>query len=69
MDAVLFRDRYPADDGLEPSLDTYDETYRAYLAQRGADPIAWTRRMSDLHAAPRRAELAAYYTAKGARLD
>jgi FMN reductase (NADPH) len=69
LEAVLFRDRYPDDEAVLARLDAYDATYRAYLADRGAPARAWTERMVELHAAPRRAYLAAFYAAKGARLD
>jgi len=71
--AVLMHDRYHDDKTIRVYAAEYDDTYRRYLAARGApaDQIdaAWDRRMASLHSAPRRTGLAAFYTGKGARLD
>ncbi|QKK10154.1 MAG: NADPH-dependent oxidoreductase [Planctomycetota bacterium] len=72
LDAVLMHDRYD-DDAVRRAVGEYDQTYRDYLRARNApEPQvqqAWAARMADYHAAPRRPDLAAYYTSKGARLD
>jgi FMN reductase (NADPH) len=68
IEAVLFEDRYPADDAMRSLMDAYDEMYSAYLRKRGAEPGAWSSAMSRMHREPRRGDLAAYYASKGAVL-
>lgn len=68
LDAVLFDDRYPADADMLERMSAYDETYRTYLAERGAEPAAWSERMAAKFSQPERTNLAAYYTSKGADL-
>jgi nitroreductase len=72
-DAVLMHDRYHDDDITRAHMRDYDTAYRQYLTDRSASPdqvaAAWAPRMGELFAAPRRTGLAAYYAAKGARLD
>jgi hypothetical protein len=46
----------------------YDEAYRTYLEQRGAEPQAWTASTAGKFARPRRGEIGAYYREKGADL-
>ena len=70
VEAVLFEDRYPDDDKLLNIMSEYDEQYCQYLKQRGAKTIeGWSERMAKKFAKPERADLAAYYRGKGARLD
>jgi len=72
LEAVLMQDRYD-DDAVRRAVGEYDQTYRAYLQDRGAPQAqidqAWAARMAEYHASPRRPGLAAFYASKGARLD
>ena len=69
LDAILLENAYPDDNTMNETLDRYDETYRSYLADRGADPRGWSEAMARKFAARERTGLADYYAAKGARLD
>ena len=73
VDAVLCEDAYPDDQTVLQSIDAYDETYRAFLRQRGvaADKIArgWSGVMSEKFATPRRTGVGPYYLSKGADLS
>ncbi len=68
VDAVLFDDTYPDDGSLMGALEGYDETYRAYLAQRGAEPAGWTDAMVDKHRRTIRPDAGAFYASQGATL-
>ncbi len=67
--AVWMKDRYAEEAPLQAELEAYDETYRAYRRERGAEPSSWTEAMAKAHRTPSRASLASYYASKGARLD
>lgn len=73
IEAVLMHDRYHSDDTIREHLHAYDETYREYLRARGAPEHqtaqAWTERMANYHASPRREGVATYFASKGAGLD
>jgi len=70
VEAVLFEDRYPSDDEVLKVMAEYDDSYRTYLADRGAKSIeGWSERMAKKYAKPARTDLGAYYKSKGAGLD
>jgi FMN reductase (NADPH) len=68
VEAVLFEDGYPTDEQMLELVDSYDETYMAYLKHRGAEPRSWSAAMTRMHSEPRRTDLATYFAAKGADL-
>lgn len=67
--AVLFDDAYPSDDAMRDLMAEYDARYERYLMERGATPRSWSDVMARKFAEPRRADLAEYYTRKGADLS
>lgn len=67
--SVLLRDRYPDDATMRNHLADYDRQYADYLATRGTEARGWTAGIVPMFAKVKRAGLAAYYKAKGARLD
>ena len=69
VDAVLFDDRYPADDTLLERLAEYDATYADYLEARGTEAKKWSDIMGAKYQVPTRTNLAEFYASKGARLD
>lgn len=68
IDAVLFDDRYPADDEMLARVIEYDQTHRGYTQARGSAPKAWSDLMNGKYAAAQRVAVAAYYEGKGATL-
>ena len=73
VDAILFEGAYPSDERVLSGADAYDETYRAYLRQRGARPAqverSWSGAMVAKFEHVSRPGLGAYYAGKGAKLD
>ena len=71
--SVLCLNAYPCDDAVLGAIDTYDNTYRDYLRQRGApdDKIkaAWSGVMVNKFSSPRREDVGPYYESKGAVLS
>lgn len=67
--AVLFDDGYPDADTLLASIDDYDEAYRHYLADRGAEPRGWSESMIVKMAHARRVDVGPFYRSQGANLD
>ncbi|MFZ4579347.1 MAG: nitroreductase family protein [Myxococcota bacterium] len=67
--SVLLRDRYPDDATIRNHLAAYDQQYTDYLAARDTEAHGWTAGIVPMFAKVKRAGLAAYYKAKGARLD
>lgn len=69
VDAVLFDDRYPADDTLLASIHRFDQAMNGYYAARGLPGRDWSRGILRKFSRPLREHLADYYRSKGARLD
>ena len=73
VEAVLFDDRYPGDAEVLARIGRYDESYRAYLSERGVtgerNAAAWSGPMGEKFATPQRTDLARHYRDKGANLD
>ena len=67
--AVLFDDRYPDDEAMLTQINAYDETYKQYLTERGADPATWSQAIARKFAYANRPGLRAYYESKGISLD
>jgi nitroreductase len=68
VEAVLFDDRYPADEAMLAQIDRYDVHYAEYLKERTADASSWSSRMAAKHSATERDDVASYYVSKGAAL-
>ncbi len=68
-DAIHSVDRYPSDAELDAAIDEYDARMARYYAERGAAGRDWSGGIQRKFAEPRRTALAAYYRAKGARLE
>ncbi|MGP1273473.1 MAG: NADPH-dependent oxidoreductase [Phycisphaerales bacterium] len=69
VEAVLFEERYPADEAVLDHLDSYDAAYIEYLRERGvADPVPWSVQRAGAYTEPKRPHLGPYYTKKGADL-
>lgn len=66
VESVLFNDRYPDDQTMIGHLRAYDAAYEQYTIKRGSPPRTWSAAMARLFSDPRRADLATYYTSKGA---
>lgn len=69
VEAVLFDDRYPADDDLLASIHRFDQAMNGYYAARGLPGRDWSRGILRKFSRPLREHLADYYRSKGARLD
>ncbi len=73
VDSVLFEGGYPDDDEIAAHIERYDEVYRTYLADRGAQPVAiedsWSGAMRTKVASVKRPDLAEVYRGQGAVLD
>ncbi len=68
VDAVLFEDAYPDDETLLGGVHAYDEIYRAYLADRGAEPRGWSEAMVGKHTTPTRHDVGPIFVRQGAPL-
>ena len=66
--AVLFDDAYPDDATLLSGVDSYDGAYRAYLAQRGARPVAWSDSIVSKANEKTRVSAGDFYASQGATL-
>lgn len=69
FEAVCFDDRYPDDATMQERISAYEDAMRAYYTKRTGQARSWTASMANLFSHPQRANLAAYYQSKGARLD
>lgn len=73
VDAILFEGAYPSDEQVLADTDTYDETYRDYLRERGAKPEqverSWSGAMAHKYPKVSRPGLGAFYAGKGAGLS
>lgn len=67
--AVWVRDRYPADEAVLGDVARHDIDAAAHYAARGTPGRDWSGAIARRFRAAMRAELAAYYRAKGASLD
>lgn len=67
--AMLFDDRYPADEDMLAQIDAYDAQYQQYLTDRGAQPATWSQAIAKKFAYANRPGLRAYYESKGISLD
>ena len=68
-DAMLFNDRYPHDELTLAQIDAYDETYKQYLTNRGAQPATWSESIAKKYSYANRPGLGAFYESKGASID
>lgn len=69
LEAVLLEERYPDDATMRARIAQHDEGVGRYYERRGLEPRAWSDAITAKFAQRRRPDLAAYYAAKGARLD
>ena len=67
--AMLFEDRYPDDETTLARIDAYDEEYKQYLTDRGAEPATWSQAIANRFSYAKRPGLRAYYESKGISLD
>ncbi len=67
-DAVMFSDAYPDDETLLAGVARYDETYRHYLGQRGAQPNGWSDAMIARNSRVVRGEVGQVFKDQGAAL-
>lgn len=65
-EAVLFENAYPDDETLLGGVHAYDEIYRSYLSERGAQPRGWSDAMVGKHTAPTRHDVGPVFTRQGA---
>ncbi|MEM9372727.1 MAG: NADPH-dependent oxidoreductase [Planctomycetota bacterium] len=66
--SVCFTDSYPDDAELLEGVARYDETYRAYLAERGAEPARWSDAMAARNSREVRADVGGVFLTQGAWL-
>lgn len=66
--AVLFDDAYPDDATLMSGVESYDQAYRAYLAQRGARPVGWSEAIAARAHEKTRVSAGDFYASQGATL-
>ena len=69
VEAVLFDERYPTDEAMLTLMDRHDVEMAEHYNQRGRHGHNWTGGLVRRQAKAMRADLAAYYLAKGARFE
>lgn len=67
--SVVFEDGYPTDEAVFASIDGFDESYKRYLAERGAEPRGWGESMIAKMAHASRVSVGPFYRQQGANLD
>jgi FMN reductase (NADPH) len=67
--AMLFENEYPSDEQTFASIDAYDEMYKQYLIERGANPATWSESIAKKFSYANREGLADFYESKGAKLS
>lgn len=68
-EAMLFENEYPSDEQNLAHIDGYDELYKQYLTDRGANPATWSESIAKKYSYAAREGLADFYESKGANLD
>jgi FMN reductase (NADPH) len=66
--AMLFENEYPDDEQNLSHIDRYDELYKQYLTDRGANPATWSESIAKKYSYAAREGLADFYESKGAKL-
>lgn len=67
-DAMLFENQYPNDDQSRAHIDAYDEFYKQYMIDRGANPATWSESIAKKFSYSAREGLGDFYESKGAKL-